>query len=67
VKRVHAIVALALIVAFTSSAMAADIWVKAGAKGKGKSKDKPVGYLWKAVDKAKRGDVIHVAQGTYNG
>ena len=58
---------LVLVLSFASFAVAADIWVKAGANGKGKSKSKPLGYLWKAVDKAKRGDVIHVAQGTYNG
>jgi hypothetical protein len=45
----------------------ADIYVKAGASGKGTSPKDPYDELWKAVDRAKRGDVIHVASGTYNG
>ena len=49
------------------SAWAADIYVKAGAEGDGSSKDKPMPYLWKALDKAARGDVIHVAAGVYEG
>jgi hypothetical protein len=46
---------------------AADIYVRAGAEGDGSSKDSPMPYLWKALDKAVRGDVIHVAAGVYEG
>lgn len=45
---------------------AADLFVREGASGNG-SKDNPYGNLWKAMDKALRGDVIHVAKGTYYG
>lgn len=45
---------------------AADTYVRAGASGKG-SMDSPYGELWKAVERAERGDVIHVAAGTYYG
>ena len=37
------------------SLQAADVYVKAGAEGKG-SKDAPYGEIWKALDKANRGD-----------
>lgn len=61
-------VSVLLLFVFVAVSMtyAEDIYVKAGASGKG-NKDAPYGYLWKALDKAKRGDVIHVAAGTYNG
>ncbi|TFG63681.1 MAG: right-handed parallel beta-helix repeat-containing protein [Spirochaetales bacterium] len=45
---------------------AADVYVKAGSSGKG-TIDNPYGELWKAVERAERGDVIHVAAGTYYG
>jgi len=45
---------------------AADIYVKQGASGNG-TKDSPFGNLWQAIDGARRGDIIHVAAGTYNG
>ncbi|MFA6093306.1 MAG: right-handed parallel beta-helix repeat-containing protein [Elusimicrobiota bacterium] len=48
------------------TARAADLYVRAGAEGSG-TKEAPSGLLWKALDKAVRGDVIHVAEGTYNG
>ena len=50
----------------SQTAMPADIYVRAGADGDG-AKGSPYGRLWKALDKAVRGDVIHVAGGTYNG
>ncbi len=54
-----------LIIPFGLSAK--DIYVNAGSgSGKG-SKSKPYNKLWKAISKAERGDVIHVAKGTYNG
>jgi hypothetical protein len=45
---------------------AKDIYVKAGESGKG-TKESPYGDLWKAMEKAIRGDVIHVTEGTYTG
>jgi len=45
---------------------AKDIYVRAGANGNG-TKEDPYGYIWLALSKAERGDVIHVAKGTYNG
>jgi hypothetical protein len=49
-----------------SPAYGTDWYVKAGSEGTG-TKDSPFSDLWKALDKALRGDVVHVAQGTYNG
>lgn len=46
---------------------AADWYVRAGADGDGSAKDKPLPVMWKAVEKAVRGDVVHVAAGTYQG
>ncbi len=57
---------LFLVFATGSILSAADVYVKAGATGKG-TKDAPYGQLWKAVDRAMRGDVIHIAAGSYNG
>jgi hypothetical protein len=54
---------LFVLVIGVGSAWAADIYVRAGAEGDGASKDSPMPYLWKALDKAARGDVIHVAAG----
>lgn len=44
----------------------ADIYVRDGASGRG-TIDAPYGALWKAMEKAIRGDVIHVAEGVYFG
>ena len=44
---------------------AADIYVKSGASGDGTSADSPMPYLWRAVERAVRGDVIHVSEGEY--
>jgi len=52
---------------FCASVQAADLYVKAGTEGGDGTKATPYAFLWKALDKAVRGDVIHVAQGTYNG
>lgn len=46
---------------------AADIYVRDGAEGGDGSKNAPYGALWKALDKAVRGDVVHVAKGTHTG
>jgi len=43
-----------------------DIYVRAEADGKG-SKNDPYGVLWKALEKAIRGDVIHITEGVYTG
>ncbi|MBN2443538.1 MAG: hypothetical protein JXJ04_19415, partial [Spirochaetales bacterium] len=44
----------------------ADLYVRPGPSGDG-TKASPYNVLWKAMDKALRGDVIHVARGTYSG
>ncbi len=41
-----------------------DVYVRAGSSGK-RSMEAPYGELWKAVERAQGGDVIHVAAGTY--
>ncbi|MBN1554568.1 MAG: right-handed parallel beta-helix repeat-containing protein [Phycisphaerae bacterium] len=56
--------ALAFSCATTS---AKDIYVSAASSGGDGSKAKPYKYLWRAVDNAQRGDVIHVAAGVYEG
>ena len=45
---------------------AIEIYVRAGSDGDG-SKANPLSCIWKALDKARRGDVILVTEGTYNG
>ncbi len=57
---------LFLLVCLAGPVEAKDIYVKAGAAGNG-AKASPYGALWKALSKALRGDVVHVAQGTYEG
>lgn len=61
------VAALAFALFFVLGAQAKDYYVKAGASGKGSAPDDPYDEIWKALDKAARGDVIHVAQGIYNG
>ncbi len=51
---------------FSSVGFGKDIYVRQGASGNG-TKNAPYGKLWKAIKKAVRGDVIHVAEGTYTG
>jgi hypothetical protein len=46
---------------------AADWYVKSGGTGRGTAPDAATDEIWKALEKAVRGDVIHVAEGTYNG
>jgi hypothetical protein len=58
---------LTLLAIACAPAAAADWYVRAGADGDGSAKDKPLPVIWKAVEKAVRGDVIHVAAGTYFG
>jgi len=50
-----------------AAAQGADWYVRAGAEDGDGTKAAPYANLWKALDKAARGDVIHVAKGTYNG
>ena len=57
---------LVSLLAVSLEARAGDWYIKAGSDGEG-TKDKPFPDLWKALAKAVRGDVIHVAEGTYNG
>ena len=63
------IISLTLVAALLlcGPATAKDLYVKSGAEGDGSAKDKPLGTLWKAMDKAERGDVIHVTAGIYEG
>ncbi len=65
--RLFGIFVAAMVVMAGSGVYAADVYVKSGASGKGSSPSDPYGELWKAVDRATRGDVIHVAKGVYNG
>ncbi len=58
---------MALLGMLAGTASAADIYVRAGATGDGSAPGSPAGELWRAMERAVRGDVIHVAQGTYNG
>ncbi|MBN1505573.1 MAG: right-handed parallel beta-helix repeat-containing protein [Sedimentisphaerales bacterium] len=60
------VLAVTSALAVGSCAWGKDVFVLAGASGDG-TKDGPYGMLWKAVEKATRGDVIHVAEGTYEG
>ena len=64
-KKLIKFCAVILLGAIVLQVNAKDIYVKAGATGRGK-KNKPYGQLWKAIDRAIRGDVIHVTAGTYN-
>lgn len=61
--RIHA---LALLVFFSTPALAKDWFVKAGSSGDG-SMQSPFGDPWEALDKCQSGDVIHVAGGKYYG
>lgn len=56
----------AVVLVASTAVLAADLYVKAGSGGNG-TKASPFGDLWQAVDSAKRGDIIRVAAGTYNG
>lgn len=61
--------AMILVISFffvSAGLFGADIYVRAGASGKG-SMEEPYGELWKAMERAIRGDVIHVAEGVYTG
>ncbi len=62
--RVIAVI-LALMSVFAVGAK--DYYVKAGASGRGNSPADAYDEVWKALEKAVRGDVVHVAQGIYNG
>ncbi len=60
------LILLVFLAGFTFGLFSRDIYVRAGASGNG-TKEAPYGYLWKAIQKAHRGDVIHVAEGVYYG
>ncbi len=62
-------VVMSVLLAWSASASAADIYVsieKGSTKNPG-TKDAPVKNLWRVIENAKPGDVIHVAQGNYPG
>lgn len=63
----RALLLIPLLFFIFSPVFGGDIYVKAGSSGKGTSPSDPLGELWKAVERAQRDDVIHVAAGTYNG
>ncbi len=48
-------------------AFAADWYVSVGGTGRGNAPDAPTDEIWKALEKAVRGDVVHVSEGTYTG
>ncbi len=68
-KKVFAslLVSFALLMLLTFPAAAADWYVAAGGTGRGNAPDSPTDEVWKALEKAVRGDVIHVSEGTYYG
>lgn len=51
---------------FSLPVHARDWYVRSGADGDG-TREQPFGDPWRPLEKALRGDVIHVAAGTYNG
>ncbi|MBN1523822.1 MAG: right-handed parallel beta-helix repeat-containing protein [Spirochaetales bacterium] len=58
---------LFLLTSFTLVQLSArDFYVRQGAEGTG-AKESPYGELWRALEQALRGDVIHVAGGVYTG
>ena len=63
------ITALAMAAAVTGNIFAADLYVSSkGGKNKNPgTKEAPLKNIWKALDKAKPGDVIHIAEGKYSG
>ncbi len=66
-KKHSLVILLMVIFMFSGTADARDWYVKAGAKkGKG-TIEKPYKGIYKALKKAVKGDVIHVAQGDYSG
>lgn len=66
-KKIALFAALAAIA--TTTATAADIYVSlsTGANKNAGSKEAPLKNLWKAIENAQPGDVIHVAEGNYPG
>jgi len=65
-RRFLLVAALAAASLLSTPALAKDWYVRAGSDGDG-TKESPLGDPWKPLEKAVRGDVIHVAEGTYNG
>ena len=68
-NKVKLFTALAMACAITGNIFAADIYVSSkGGKNKNPgTKAAPLKNIWKALDKAKPGDVIHIAEGKYSG
>lgn len=66
-KRVNLFLFLVTLVFTTNSVFAKDWYVKQGAKGGKGTLEKPYKGIYKALKKAVKGDVIHVAQGKYSG
>ncbi len=66
-KALASCVTIAALFACTGTANATVYYVKAGATGKGKSKAEPAGSVAAILAKVRRGDVVNVAAGEYNG
>lgn len=60
--------ALLMAATMATSSFAADLYVSKSGKNKNAgTKDAPLKAIWKAISLAQPGDVIHVAEGNYNG
>ena len=62
-KKKLSIAIVIAVLSFTGNLWAKDIYVRAGSEGNAGTIKEPYKDLWKAVDKALRGDVIHVSAG----
>ena len=62
-------IAVAVALTLAGQAFAADWYVSPSGKNKneGTSPSAPLKNIWKAIELASAGDVIHVAAGNYNG
>lgn len=67
-KRFTALAIAGLAITFAAGPAEATTWYcRAGATGKGESKDDPAGSVAAVLAEARRGDVVNVAAGEYNG
>ena len=66
-KRAFFISIVVAVLLTVGNVWAKDIYVRSGSEGNAGTLKEPYKDLWKAADKAMRGDVIHVAAGSYEG
>ncbi len=66
-KRFFSIAIVLVVGVIAGTVLAEDIYVRAGSEGNAGTLKEPFKDLWKATEKAMRGDVIHVAAGVYEG